>query len=194
MAEEKNSNKIRTPLGRFAFVSVFSKRAYDGGDEKYSTKILFPREGKDKADLRRLKAAAGAAAKAKWPNGLPKTMKSPFRDGDDVEWDGFEGMTFITASSLYQPKIINCQREPLMTDEEFYAGCWGFATVNAFGYDTKGNKGVSFGLQNLLFVRDDEPFSGRSSPEEDFEDLLEEGDGGGNDGSAAPGDDDDDIF
>ncbi len=192
---EKESNKLRTPLFRAAFASVFAKRTYEDGEAKYELTLLFPKSGKDKANLKVLKAAATAAAIEKWgsKDKIPKGFKSPFRDGDDTEWDGFEGHTFVRVSSLYRPKIINREGVELMTDEEFYAGCWAYATVNAYAYDTKGNKGVSFGLQNLIFIRDDEPFSGSSSAEEDFSDLMEEGDGG-NDGGSTDDDDDGGMF
>ena len=184
---ETESNKLRTPLFRAAFTSVFKKRAYENGDEKFEITLLFPKSGKDKADLKILKAAAKTAATETplWDK-IPKGLKSPFRDGDNVEWDGFADHTFIRTSSIHRPKIINRDGVELMTDEEFYAGCWAYATVNAYAYDKKGNRGISFGLQNLIFIRDDEKFSGNSSAEEDFSDLIEEGSGGGG------GDDDDD--
>ncbi len=193
--KEKVINKLRTPLFRAAFCSVYKKRKYENGDEKYEITCLFPKEGENKADLTKLKAAAAKAAKEKWPTGIPKGLRSPFRDGDDVDWDGFEGNFFIRATSVYAPKVINRQEEPLLTEEEFYAGCWAYATVNAYAYEKKGNKGVSFGIQNLLFVRDDEPFSGRSKAEDDFADLIET-EGTDGDGAAAPGGDGDgdDIF
>ena len=192
MSDDK-TNKIRTPLFRAAFASVFAKRAYEEGTPKFELTFLFPKAGKDKADLSTMKAAVKDAAINHWGSKekIPKGLKSPFRDGDDTEWDGFPGHTFVRASSLYRPKVINREGVELMTEEEFYAGCWAYATVNAYAYDTKGNKGVSFGLQNILFVRDDEPFSGKSSPEDDFSDLIEEGGGGGGGGSDDRDGDDD---
>jgi len=193
MSDDK-SNKLRTPLFRAAFASVFKTRTYEEGTPKYEITFLFPKAGKDKADLTTMKAAVKTAALNHWGSKekIPKGLKSPFRDGDDTEWDGFAGHTFVRASSLYRPKVINREGVELMTDEEFYAGCWAYATVNAYAYDTKGNKGVSFGLQNLLFVRDDEPFSGKSSAEDDFSDLIEEG--STDDEAAPPIGDDDDIY
>ena len=183
-----SENKLRSPLFRAAFASVFAKRVYDNGDEKYELTLLFPKSGDDEADLSVMKKAAHAAAVDKWgADKIPKGLVSPFRDGNDVEWDGFPGNTFVRVSSLYRPKIINREGAEMMTDEDFYSGCWAYATINAYAYDKKGNKGVSFGLQNILFIRDDEPFSGKSSAEEDFSDLIEEG------GNAAPGEEGD-IF
>ena len=48
----------------------------------------------------------------------------------------------------------------------------------AFTYDTKGNKGVSFGLNNVQKVKDDEPLGNFSRAEDDF-DEVEDFDGPG---------------
>ena len=55
--------------------------------------------------------------------------------------------------------------------------------MNVFTYEVQGSKGVTFGLQNIQFLRDDEPFTGRTSGEDDFDELPDE-DGSG--GAAAP--------
>ncbi len=174
--------KILTPIFRVAFPSVFKKRAYGEGDAKYTITMLFDKS----TDLSALRDAAQAALDEAWPNAKtrPKKLANPFLDGDEVEWDGFEGKTFIRATSLYQPGIVDRKRQAITDEEDFYPGCHARATVNAFTYDKKGNRGVSFGLQNLQFIRDDEPFTGRTNAEDDFEDLPEE-DG---DGAMAPAD------
>lgn len=164
--------KIVTPIFRAAFVQVHKARAYKGGEPKYSLKMLF----KKGTDLSALKQLAQTAIEERWPNKekRPETLKTPFRDGDKVSWDGFAGTIFATASSLYQPGIVDRQRQPILTEDGFYSGCHARATINAFAYDTAGNRGVSFGLQNLQFVKDDEAFTGRSAPEDDFDTLPDE--------------------
>ena len=57
-------------------------------------------------------------------------------------------------------------------EKVFYAGCWVRAIVNPFQYSNSGNKGISFGLQGVQFVRDDNPFTGGVS-EDDWDDLPE---------------------
>jgi hypothetical protein len=55
--------------------------------------------------------------------------------------------------------------------EDFYSGCWGAVTLNFFPYDSKGNKGVGAGLNNVIKTRDDERLSGGSSADADFGDM-----------------------
>lgn len=60
-----------------------------------------------------------------------------------------------------------------LDDRDVYAGCWVRATLNPFvwGHKTKnpGGVGVSFGLQNIQKLRDDESFSGKAKATSDFE-------------------------
>jgi hypothetical protein len=50
------------------------------------------------------------------------------------------------------------------------------ATLTAYAYDTAGNIGVAFGLQNLQFVRDgEERFDGRTNAADDF-DVIDDPD------------------
>jgi Protein of unknown function (DUF2815) len=50
----------------------------------------------------------------------------------------------------------------------FYAGCYAMASVNPYAWRSGGNKGISFGLNNLCKVGDGTPLGGRKSAAEDF--------------------------
>ena len=52
--------------------------------------------------------------------------------------------------------------------EGFYAGCYARAAITAFGYDRKGNKGVSFSLMHIQKVKDGEPFGADRGKPDDF--------------------------
>jgi hypothetical protein len=55
-------------------------------------------------------------------------------------------------------------------ETEVYSGAWYRAQVRAFAYENAGNKGVSFGLQNVQKLRDDDPLgSGRIPASKAFE-------------------------
>jgi hypothetical protein len=195
------SDKLTTPIFRVSFPSVFKPRQAQNPTEepKYEITMLFPK-GTDLTPL--LKAAVQAAEakwgsdRRKWPGVLatldPKTYLSPvggqtpwpFRDGDTAAYDGYAGMISLKATSKTRPGIVAANGQTLIEDEsDFYAGCWARATVVAFAYDNK-SKGVSFGLNNLQKIRDDEAFSGRGNPLADF-DAVEGADDPAN--YAAPG-------
>lgn len=57
-----------------------------------------------------------------------------------------------------------------LTDADVYAGCWVRVTVNPFAWGPNpGGIGISFSLQNVQKLRDDESFSGRAKATNDFD-------------------------
>lgn len=69
---------------------------------------------------------------------------------------------------------------PLITDSrEVYGGRWARATVEAYFYDRKDGKGLTFGLVNVQLLKHDAPF-GRATAkaEDDFDDASTEWAGG----------------
>lgn len=169
--ELKSNGTVLTPEFRVSFAWVFKPQKSDDPTKapKYSVTMLFPKN----ADLSHLKKAAMDVMidkfgpdKSKWP-----TVRSPFRDQKDKadKFKGYEpGNTFITATSKDQPGLVDAMVQKIINPSEFYSGCYAVATVNAFYYENKGNKGVSFGLRNIQKTRDGEPLGNRSNPETDF--------------------------
>lgn len=138
----------------------------EGGDEKYQCELIFD-EGQD---LSKLKEAARAAARDKWGDQVPKTLRSPFRKGSERDSEGYpDDCTFIGARSKDKPGVvIGPNREPCMDQSEIYGGCYVKVSVTAFAYDVSGNKGVSFALNNVWKIRDGQHFGNWKSAEEDF--------------------------
>lgn len=167
-------------VARLSFPNLFKpskpKDAPDTQELKYSATLLF----KKGEDLSVLKAAAKAAIKDKWGDKPPKNLRTPFRDQGEKEYEGYEeGAIFISTTSKKRPGVVNARVERIEDEDEIYPGCYVYATVRAFAYDRSGNKGVSFGLQNIQKVKDGEPLGGRVAPEHDFEAI--EGEDGGDD-------------
>ena len=169
--------KITTPEFRVSYANVFEPAKFEGQPSKYGVTMLFPKT----ADISGLKKLAAAAVAEKWPakEQRPKGLRSPFRDGDTEKQDtqGYEGMIFIRANSKQKPGVVDRQRNMIVDDSEFYSGCYARATLTAYAYDTKGNRGVAFGLQNIQKLRDGEPFSGRTNAEDDFDVYEDDSDG-----------------
>jgi hypothetical protein len=162
--------KVRTGEFRLSFAHLFEPKTMEGqdGPPKYSLTMLFPKT----ADLSALKAAAAAACEKKWGadrNKWPKGMRSPFRDGDEKDYDGYAGMIFIAASSATKPGVVNQSVKPVTDPAEVFAGCYCRATVQAFAYDKAGNKGVGFSLHNVQKLRDGEPFGSKRAATDDFD-------------------------
>jgi hypothetical protein len=165
-----NQRKVTTPEFRASFPHVFKAHAFNDKQEaKFSLTMLFPKT----ADLKALKKAAAFAAEEKWGprEKWPKGLRMPFRDGDEKsDLTGYTGTIYVNANSKQRPGCVDNRLTPIVEeDNTFYAGCYARATLIAFAYDTSGNRGVSFSLQNIQKLRDGEPFSGRRKAEDDFD-------------------------
>ncbi len=162
-----STTKLITAEARLSFPNLFvAKAPMDGkGEPKFDCVLLFPKT----TDLSGLKAAASAAVKEKWGTKIPPGLRSPFRNGDEKELDGYKDHIFIRASSKSKPGVVDENLQPVMEAGQIYAGCYVRASLNVYAYENSGNRGVAFGLNNIQKLRDGAPFGqGASKPEDDF--------------------------
>lgn len=196
----KVGEKIWTPEFRVSFADVFERNTLS---EKYQLDMLFP-EG---TDLSKLKKAVLGIAIEHWgsKDRFPKNLRSPFRDQQEKHEKGYAGYEpgcmFITPKSANRPPgIVGPDGKTHITKEsgEFYGGCWARATIKAATYiPTKNGKpagrpGITFFLQNIQKVRDDDPFGDNvaSNADEDFEPV----EGGADDPGAYKDSETSDMF
>lgn len=170
MPEKTEIKKVTTPEFRVSFPAVFEPSGMQGQEKKYSVTMLFDKKAQATPEYKALVDLIRHAVEEKFPDPAkrPKGLKNPLRNGSEKELDGYADTMFCTARSKTKPGLVDAQLQVIISPEEFYAGCYARATVNAFYYDQAGNKGVGLGLQNLQKLRDGEPFSGRSKAEDDF--------------------------
>lgn len=179
-------SNIITPSFRVSYPNVFkAKRNELNGKDEYTLVALFP-FGKDAKEMEGLKKAVNAAIIEKWSTDQskwPKNLRNPLRDQAEREKEGklpdgyTRGHIMLNLKSTQRPGLVNQNREDIIDETEFYAGCWARASIRAFAYDQKGNRGVSFGLQNLQKVKDGDPLSGRAKAQDEFSavDLGDDG-------------------
>lgn len=178
---------VVTPEGRVVWAQVFTPQKYDANDPNsklsYSVAMVFEKG----TDISKLTAAATqiltekfGADQTKWP--VP--MKTPFRrckerwkvvDGKQIIPPGYEDpdaifMTFnADASKGPPPGVVDENVNRILDQSKFYSGCYAFVDCGPFWYETKGNKGISFGLNNVQKIRDGERIGGgRPQPEASF--------------------------
>lgn len=183
----EQTTKITTGVVRLSYAHIWEPKAMEGQtEEKYSVSILIPKS--DTETLNKINTAIQAAKVAgveKWGGKIPANLKTPLRDGDvDREDDpNYAGHYFINANSKQKPAIVepfkvNGQFKEITDQSRVYSGCYARVSLNFFGFNSNGNRGIGAGLGNLQFIKDGEPLSGRSNPEADF-DEYEYGDEGG---------------
>ena len=155
------ADKLITPEFRGVFVGLFKATApkdNPNGAKKFSIRAAFPPD----ADLSAMKSGAQQAAAEKWGNTIPKTLRSPFRLNEELDnpipgiGDDWVIMTF-SANEDRRPGVVDNSLNDIIDDAECYSGAWFRAQVRPYAYDQAGNKGVTFGLENVQKTKEDEP-------------------------------------
>lgn len=175
-----DNTKVITPVGTLSYPHLDKpQKAQKPGDkEKFSATLVFV----PGADLKTLQVAALAAAEERWPGKAAEMfaksiLRSPFRK--DAEAKGYEaGSVFINCRSEQQPGCVYAHAAPGSTKPEvvpqekikevFYPGAKVRFSVRAFVYDSNGNKGVSFALNNVQKVGEGERLDNRVAAEDEF--------------------------
>lgn len=163
--------KLTTPTFRASFANLFKPRVpFAGQDPVYSVEMLFDK----KEDINWLKRAIKTAADAEFGAGKwPKNFKNPIKDGDEKELDGYKGAWFVTTKSKNRPGLVDRNLEEIISETDFYSGCYARATVVVKAYSVSGSNGVSVYLQNVQKLKDGPAFSGRKNAKDDFEAMEE---------------------
>jgi hypothetical protein len=162
-----DNGNVRTCPARISFPNVFKrgKPMEEGQTGKYGVTLLFPPH----ADLSVLRAEATAVAFAKWPGlqdgSLKLSLHSPFRDqAEKSQFDGYTpGSIFLTANADRQPPCVDTRLAPIVEEARVYPGVWAITTLRCFDFDKKVKKGVSFGLQSIMIIADDNQLGGGGS-------------------------------
>ena len=152
---------------RLSFPNIFarSRPIPPNTEGKYGANIVFPVG----ADLSVLEKAVNKAVTDKWPNagqkGGPK-IKSPWKQQADMmdRYDGYEeDGVYISATSDRQPPVYTPPQQLVTDPDRIYPGVWAIVQLRTFAYDKGVNKGVSFGLQDLMIVAEDKRLGGGGS-------------------------------
>lgn len=171
---ENVSTKVITGKVRFSYAHVFEPVAMaESQDAKYQVSLIIP-----KSDLKTLEKIEKAieAAKVVGKDKISKNgklmpgLKMPLRDGDEDRPDNpeYADSMFINCSSKLKPGIVDKDLNPIMSQDEFYSGCYGRASINFYAFNNAGNRGIACGLNNLQKLADGEPLAGGASAETDF--------------------------
>lgn len=183
MTTPNQTTKVVTGKVRLSYVHVFEPFSNNPDqDAKYSCVLLIPKS--DRTTIKKLKDAQQAAleqGKAKQFGGkIPVNWKNTLHDGDedaDLEKNPeYEGCLFMSVSSKTKPGVVDRALNPILDSTEVYSGCYARVSINAFPFNTQGNKGVSFGLNHIQKMEDGDFLGGRSRAEDDF-DALDEDEG-----------------
>ena len=169
--EELMRINLNTPVGRLSYPHLFSPQTNDQGDERFKTAIFWP-EG---TDLTEMQNAALTVAKARWGDEVVQLIRTgkvrwPFRnDAGDVKARGYpEGSTFVNMSAKNRPGVVDANVADVIDPGEAYAGRDALINATAYTYDVSGNRGVTFGVNHVQILGDNERLDGRKAASEVF--------------------------
>ncbi len=174
----KNDTKVITGKVRLSYANIFEPKSINGSDPKYSVSLIIPKD--DAQQIEVIKQAIENAKerdKGKWNGKIPANLKLPLRDGDleRPEDEAYANSYFINANSTRPPAVVGTEIDRAtgkairLGEDEVYSGCYARVSINFYGFNAAGNRGIACGLGNVQKIEDGERLGGGSTAEEDFE-------------------------
>ena len=163
---------------RLSFPSLFKKAVYEGQETKFEATFLMDKKA-DAKQIAMIEAEAekfliGVFGEGKVPKALKRTYMT---DGDTKDYDGYENMMAIKASSTKRITVLNKDKTPLAEEDNvIYAGCYVNASIGFWYSDhAKGGKQLLANVFGVQFVKDGEGFgAGKIDASDDFDDIDDE--------------------
>lgn len=174
----KNETSVVTGKVRLSYANIFEPKSINGSDPKYSVSLIIPKQDKQMVEvIEKAIANAKERDKGKWQGKVPANLKLPLRDGDTdrPEDDNYKDCYFVNANSAKPPMVVGLEKDKTtgkaiqLGSDDVYSGCYARVSVNFFGYNSNGSKGVACGLNNIQKLEDGKRLGGGTSAEEDFE-------------------------
>ena len=174
--------KIKLNAVRLSFPQLFEAKTVNGeGKPAFSASFLI--DPKD-SQVAVINNAINAVAAEKWgakAEAMLKTIraadKTCLHSGDlKANYDGFEGMLYVSARNAIKPLVVDTNRSPLTEqDGKPYAGCFVNASIELWAQDNNYGKRVNATLMGVQFYKDGESFTGGGVADtDDFDDLTAE--------------------
>jgi hypothetical protein len=172
--------KIKLNAVRLSFPQLFEAKTVNGeGKPAFSAAFLIsPRD----PQIAMINTAISSVAAEKWgakADAILKTIraadKTCLHSGDlKSNYDGFEGMMYISARNPLKPSVVDTNKSPLVAEDgRPYAGCYVNAVLELWTQDNNYGKRVNATLMGVQFYKDGESFVGGGVADaDDFDDLT----------------------
>lgn len=192
--KESKSIEVKLKDVRLSFESLFKKKKFGDDDQNPKFQGSFLIDKRKQADLiDDCWKAIDDAIYAEWGNNPPRIAddKLALRDGNDKDYDGYEGMMVVAARADRRPKVFDRDLTPIHEEDGIiYSGCYVNAVVRFWPQNNKWGKRINASLEGVQFVRDGDAFTAPPLRDDAF-DKLEDKDRGGRDRGRDRGRDDD---
>lgn len=175
---QKDPCRIQLKNVRLSFADIYRAKAF-GNDPKaepgFSANFLIdPKTAIGKKNLQIVEDAIEAAKSAKWQNKPPKLGRDKvcLRDGEDVDYEGYDGMMFLSAGSKKAPVVLDIDKMPVRENDDGapYSGCFVDFIGRVWAQDNQWGKRVNCSLEAIRFRDDGDAFGARPVDPDEFDD------------------------
>lgn len=143
---------------RGSFLEVFRAKSVNDGEPRFSANFLLDKT-KDAAQIKKIGAEIRKIETEKNKGKTLPPDKVCLRDGDQKEYDGYEGCLYLSAANKKRPTVVDTDRSPLTEDDgRPYSGCYVDAVVRLWWQDNKFGKRINASLDVVRFRRHGEAF------------------------------------
>lgn len=175
----QNNTKVLTGKVRLSYANLFAPKKNDSGTDTWGTALLIPKS--DKKTLGALKRAAEQAladgissSKLKAGTTLKNAWKT-LKDGDErddlEEHPEYVGHYYMNVTAYTRPGVVDQNVVEITDSSELQSGDYARLALSAYAFNRDGNRGVTFGLDNVQKWAKGEPLGGRARAEDDFDSL-----------------------
>jgi len=179
------SHIVKLKNVRLSFPRLFRSRAFQEGQvPKFeATFLLDPSIKAHAKSIKEIQDTAMVVAHEKWGKKIPKSVEYCFGDAaeNDKEYDGYEGMFYLSTSNTARPVVVDRQRNPVTEEDNIvYAGCYVNTNVTFWTMDNPAHpeygKKVCCNLRIVQFVKDGDAFGMAAANAEEELDELDDAD------------------
>jgi hypothetical protein len=174
------SEPIALKNARLSFPHLFDPRPFRQGQTPnfQASFLLDPSDKKHAKIIKAIKKTAKQLAEEHFKT-IPKGMLYCFGDGDDKEYDGYEGQFYLSSTNKTRPTVVDRDRTPLVAEDgKPYAGCFVNGSITLWVQDNEYGKRINANLRAVQFVKDGEAFGVKPvDASEEFADLEDDDDG-----------------
>jgi hypothetical protein len=154
---------------RLSFPDIFTAKSVNDGDPRFSANFLLHKERDAKA-IANIQSAINGLIKSELKGAKLPADKVCLRDGDDKDYEGYEGHMFLSAANKKRPQVVDRDNTPLAeADDRPVAGDYVDGVVRLWAQDNKFGKRINASLEVVRFRKEGERFG---APKVDVNEVL----------------------
>ncbi len=143
---------------RGSFLHIFKAQSVNDGDPRFSANALLHKE-RDAKQIKKIKDGIDQLIQEKFKGKKLPADKLCLRDGDEKDYDGYEGHMFLSAANAKRPQVVDRDKTPLTIDDDKPAsGDYVNMVVRLWAQDNKFGKRINASLEVVQFVKQGERF------------------------------------